>query len=121
MNALNYTILYVANPKKSAEFYQRLFQTEPVVTEDIYYMFVLQTGRLGLWAIDDTQPPATKGPSQSELVFTLGSREEVDACCRLWQQHGAEILQQPSEMDFGYTFTCSDPDGHRLRVYVYEE
>jgi hypothetical protein len=27
------------------------------------------------------------------------------------------ILQPPTEMDFGRTFTAADPDGHRLRVF----
>lgn len=121
MNALNYSILYVSSPQQSAAFYQRLLQAEPVMVEANYAMFVLPTGRLGLWAADDVQPPAVSGPSQSELVFTLNSRAEVDACYLAWQQQGAEVLQPPSDMDFGYTFTCSDPDGHRLRVYVYEE
>ena len=26
-------------------------------------------------------------------------------------------LQAPTRMDFGLTFTASDPDGHRLRVF----
>ena len=28
------------------------------------------------------------------------------------------ILQEPVQMDFGHTFVASDPDGHRLRVFV---
>lgn len=28
-----------------------------------------------------------------------------------------EIVQAPEAMDFGYTFSGIDPDGHRLRVY----
>lgn len=30
---------------------------------------------------------------------------------------GLPMLQTPTTMDFGYTFTATDPDGHRLRVF----
>jgi len=32
-------------------------------------------------------------------------------------KHGLVIVQAPTEMDFGYTFVASDPDGYRLRVF----
>jgi len=31
-----------------------------------------------------------------------------------------DIIQEPVQMDFGYTFVATDPDGHRLRVFVPE-
>jgi predicted lactoylglutathione lyase len=31
---------------------------------------------------------------------------------------GADVLQKPTQMDFGYTFTVADPDGHRLRAFA---
>ena len=31
---------------------------------------------------------------------------------------GCIVLQQPTAMDFGYTFTVQDPDGHRVRVFA---
>ena len=29
---------------------------------------------------------------------------------------GAAVLQEPAQMDFGYTFTVADPDGHLWEV-----
>ena len=31
---------------------------------------------------------------------------------------GAAVLQEPTHLDFGYTFTVADPDGNRLRVFA---
>jgi hypothetical protein len=31
---------------------------------------------------------------------------------------GLRIIQEPVKMDFGFTFTAADPDGHRLRVFA---
>lgn len=122
MKALNFTILYVSDPAASAAFYQRLLGLPPVEQSATFAMFVLSDGgRLGLWRRDGVRPAATPGSSQSELVLSAASREEVDSCHQQWQQWGINILQQSVSMDFGYTFTAADDDGHRLRVYVYEE
>ena len=28
------------------------------------------------------------------------------------------ILRAPTQLDFGYTFTSADPDGHRVRIFM---
>lgn len=121
MKALNFTILYVKDPAASAAFYQRLLGLPPVELSATFAMFMLPDGgRLGLWQRDGVCPAVAPGSSQSELALTAASREEVDSCHRQWQQWRMDILQPPLNMDFGYTFTAADDDGHRLRVYVYE-
>jgi hypothetical protein len=35
-----------------------------------------------------------------------------------WIACGLRIVQEPVDLDFGYTFTALDPDGHRLRVFA---
>jgi len=35
-----------------------------------------------------------------------------------WTKRGLAIAQEPTKMNFGFTFTALDPDGHRLRVYA---
>ncbi|HVW91717.1 MAG TPA: drug:proton antiporter, partial [Devosia sp.] len=36
----------------------------------------------------------------------------------VWKGLDLVMLQEPTEMDFGFTFTAADPDGHRLRVFA---
>jgi len=43
---------------------------------------------------------------------------QVDALHADWRERGLAILQDPQMLDFGYTFTAADPDGHRLRVFA---
>jgi hypothetical protein len=31
------------------------------------------------------------------------------------------VVQEPTRMDFGFTFVVADPDGHRLRPFVLAE
>jgi predicted enzyme related to lactoylglutathione lyase len=35
-----------------------------------------------------------------------------------WTKLGLEVVQEPTRMDFGFTFVVADPDGHRLRPFV---
>jgi predicted enzyme related to lactoylglutathione lyase len=37
---------------------------------------------------------------------------------KAWKLLGLDIIQEPTKMDFGFTFTAADPDGHRLRVFA---
>lgn len=122
MKALDFTILYVANPANSAAFYQRILHADAVELSPTFAMFILPSGgRLGLWITSGVIPQVATGVSQSEIVFTAESREDVDNIFSQWQEKGVEILNPPTSLDFGYTFTACDPDGHRLRVYVYED
>ena len=57
---------------------------------------------------------SVSGISASEVAFIAN---DVDATHAEWLAKGTTILQGPTDMDFGRTFTAADPDGHRLRVF----
>lgn len=115
----NFVLLYVASPTESAGFYARLLAQPPVESSPTFAMFALGSGvMLGLWARHTVEPAAAGRPGSTELAFTQPSREAVDALHAEWQERGLPIIQVPTVMDFGYTFTATDPDGHRLRVFA---
>lgn len=116
----NHLLLYVVDARQSCRFYAELLNLQPVEAQDTFCMFRLPSGvMLGLWGAAGVQPAATP-PGGFELGFAVASRAEVDALHAQWQARGIRLLQPPTAMDFGYTFTACDPDGHRLRVYVPE-
>lgn len=118
----NFSILYVTNPPASAAFYAALLGAEPVESAPTFAMFVLESGvKLGLWLKQDVEPPVSAAAGGSELAFSLPGERDVDALYSDWQARGITLLQAPVHMDFGYTFTAADPDGHRLRVYAGSE
>jgi predicted enzyme related to lactoylglutathione lyase len=81
-------------------------------------MFALPSGvNLGLWGRDEVLPKATL-PGGVELCFPVESKDAVRAKRADWAALGLKVIQEPTEMDFGFTFTAADPDGHRLRVYA---
>jgi predicted lactoylglutathione lyase len=114
----SFIILYVKNVLSSVEFYQSLLGTPPINPSPGFALFALDGGpMLGLWRIDDVLPAASVIGGQ-ELAFAVESRDLVHSLLSEWSDKGWTIVQQPTDMDFGFTFTALDPDGHRLRIMV---
>ena len=112
-------ILYVEDPLKSAAFYEKLLRAKPVDASPGFVVFNLNAPTmLGLWKRADVKPAVTAPTGSNELSFEVESHAMLDEFFAAAKDIGTEILQQPEHMDFGYTFTCADPDGHRLRVFT---
>ena len=58
------------------------------------------------------------GNGSAAKLYSNWDKQTVDAHFEIWKKQGMPIAQQPTEMDFGYTFVACDPDGHRLRVFA---
>ena len=112
-------LLYVEDPLKSAEFYEKLLRAKPVEASPGFAMFALTAPTmLGLWRRADVLPKASAPAGSNEVGFQVDSKDEVDQFFAMSEKLGVTILQKPETMDFGYTFTIADPDGHRLRVFA---
>ena len=111
-------LLYVEDPIASAAFYEKLLRAPPVEASPGFAMFALTPPTmLGLWKRADVLPKATAPTGSNELGFHVDSKEIVEQFFASAKQIGAKVLQEPVQMDFGYTFTVADPDGNRLRVF----
>jgi predicted lactoylglutathione lyase len=111
-------IFYVEDPLKSAEFYEKLLRAKPVDASPGFAVFALNVPTmLGLWKRADVLPKVTVPTGSNELSFQVENKSIVDDFFIAAQKIGASVLQNPTQMDFGYTFTVADPDGHRLRVF----
>ncbi|OEC40354.1 drug:proton antiporter [Pseudomonas sp. 1D4] len=110
--------LYVDDSARSADFYRRLLTGDIVEQSSTFALFVFPNGfKLGLWGRTGVEPATTVRGGGGELCVHVDSDEDVDRLHQRWREQGVEIVQAPLAMDFGYTFTGLDPDGHRLRVY----
>ncbi|WP_417526635.1 VOC family protein [Marinomonas shanghaiensis] len=123
MDLSNFTILYVDNVQCSVDFYCPLFDREPVESTAGFALFVSETGaKFGLWAREYVLPKVNDVPAGSmEVALTLDNLITLQITYTKWRELGVDIIQEPTELDFGTTFTALDPDGHRLRVYTYEK
>lgn len=118
MPLLNYVLLAVESPLKSAELYDRILEAKPVESAETFVLYVLPSGlKVGLWLAEEMQP--VPGPAGgSELSFTIADRPALLRLYEEWKALGLKVEQKPTDMDFGFTFVVSDPDGHRLRPFV---
>lgn len=118
MTPANFILLHVESVAASSAFYQRLLDAKPIEASPTFVMFVLAGGfKIGLWDRGEVEPMTSGATGAGEIVFSCDSDTDVDATHALWISRQAHILQAPTTMDFGRTFTAADPDGHRLRVY----
>jgi len=114
----DWTLAYVADPLKSADLYAKIFGVEAVDRAPTFSMFVLPNGnKVGFWLKGDVEPKATPAGG-IEIGFTEQSKDAVAARANAFRALGLTLLQEPTEMDFGFTFTAADPDGHRIRVFA---
>ena len=72
----------------------------------------------GLWQREGVAPAVTAAPGSVELAAALADEAALRDCWARWRGLGVEVIQPPTQMDFGLTMTAADPDGHRLRVFV---
>ncbi|OQS46973.1 drug:proton antiporter [Chromobacterium violaceum] len=118
----NFVILYVDQPARSAGFYSRLFDLQPIEQSPTFAMFKFASGmRLGLWSRHTVEPGSDVLGGGGELVVQIEDFAALDACLADWRAQGLRILQPITDMDFGRTFVALDPDEHRLRAYVRTE
>ena len=118
MTTPNLVLLYVTDVPRAAAFWGSLFGSAPVEAADTFAMLPMREGMmLGLWKIGGVTPSTTTLGGGGELCAALRSRDEVDALHAEWIGRDVPVIQPPTSLDFGYTFTAVDPDGHRIRVF----
>jgi predicted enzyme related to lactoylglutathione lyase len=119
MAPLNFILAYVEDAERSAALYGKLLDAKPVESSPNWAMFALPNGLvLGLWGRREVQPAASAPAGAMELGFPVADDAAVTRTRDDWEALGLKIVQEPTQMDFGFTFTATDPDGHRLRVFA---
>jgi predicted enzyme related to lactoylglutathione lyase len=118
MPNLSFILAYVDDVASSTALYGKLLDLEPVESSANFAMFAMPNHvMLGLWARQDVEPAANK-PGGIELAFAMESEAALQKALAQWKALGLAVIQPPTKMDFGLTFTVTDPDGHRLRAFV---
>lgn len=115
-------VLHVEDMSASVGFYTDLLGLSPENPSPTFAPFSLSSGVLfGLWQRSGVEPAVEASACSVELCFPVNDRKEVEQVYADWRSKGLRIAQEPVEMDFGYTFTALDADGHRLRVIAESE
>ena len=119
MSDISFVLLYVADVKRSEDFYADLLGRKARDSSPGFAMFAAAPNvMLGLWLASDVKPAAAVNPGGGEICLTVADNPSVDAAAAAWRAKGVTIAQEPTTLDFGYTFVGLDPDGHRVRVFA---
>ncbi len=116
----NHTLLfYVSDPKASASFYERALGLKTLELSPGFGLLKLnEMTMLGLWNRAGVLPKPAASAGAGEIGVSVADNAAVDAQHVTWKAAGITIIQPPQQMDFGYTCTAADPDGHRIRVFA---
>ncbi len=118
MSDVSFILVYVDNVAASEAFYATILGRPAIESSVTFAMLPAAPGvMLGLWKRDGVKPKATPSGG-GEIAFTASGEVEVEALCAQWRARGVAIAQEPTRLDFGYTFVGLDPDGQRLRVFA---
>ncbi|HLK88721.1 MAG TPA: VOC family protein [Polyangia bacterium] len=118
MPNVDYVLLAVKEPQRSAQLYSKLLGRDPVESSPGFVLYAPPAGpKVGLWAAHEVRP--TPRPAGGvELSFSLPDEASVRRTFADWRALGLEVVQEPTRMDFGFTCVLADPDGHRLRPFA---
>ncbi len=122
MQIPNLMLFYVKNPLDSALFYEKIFASNPVAAHPSYVAFSFENGfHFSLWSTQATNFVSDGTGHRSELAFMLHDEQTLHDTYKRWREHGVPLEQDLHEAVFGLTFVALDPDGHRIRVCLFDK
>ena len=113
--------MFVDDPKRSKEFYERVFDVSPVYEDDDSVAFEFENLIVNLLAEraapELIEPTPVAGREAGERVQLTIFVEDADAVCEQLGSAGVVLLNGPQDREWGMrTAAFSDPDGHVWEV-----
>jgi predicted lactoylglutathione lyase len=117
--------LPVKDLKKTSTFFAKLgYSFDPqfsdekakcmIISDDIYVMLLVEPF---FKSFTGKEIPDTSKTSEVILSLIADSREAVDQFMEKCVSAGGRDLSKPQEMDFMYTRSFEDPDGHLWEIF----
>ena len=109
--------LFVADPRISKAFYERVFEAQKLFEDDNSVAFSFECAVINLLAlsaapelISPASVAAEDGGSSAQITIAV---DDVDATCAELEDKGVVLLNGPMDRPWGIrTASFSDPDGH---------
>ncbi len=121
LNTVGAITLFVADPRRAQEFYERAFEATPLYQDDDAATFKFENLLLNVLrheaAHELVEPAAvSSGDAGSSFQLTVWV-DDADAACAELGQRGVSFLNGPVDRDWGVrTAAFADPDGHVWEV-----
>jgi catechol 2,3-dioxygenase-like lactoylglutathione lyase family enzyme len=109
--------LFVSDPRASAAFYERTFDTRPIFEDASSAAFRFEGAVINLLArpaATELIAPAPVAADSAGSAFQMTiDVADVDEACAELQRRGVSLLNGPMDRPWGLrTASFSDPDGH---------
>lgn len=109
--------LFVEEPRRSREFYERVLEREPVYEDEAAATFRLENVLVNLLrrseAPELVEPASIAEPGAGPGVLLTLAVEDTDAAVAALRAKGVELLNGPVDRPWGVRTACfADPDGH---------
>jgi predicted enzyme related to lactoylglutathione lyase len=112
-------ILYVSNPIASTAFYTTALGLTAQYASPGFAMLSFASGLdLGLWKREAVVPSAANQPGAMEVALALPDLDSLKTLRASLDARGTPITQDIETMGFGTALSVTDPDGHRIRLFV---
>ncbi|WP_028974579.1 VOC family protein [Spirochaeta cellobiosiphila] len=111
-------VLYVNDINASKKFYEQILEGEGLVLSPTFVSFNLSNLSLELKEKGSNIPEVTVTGGGAEICIKLANIEELEQVYKNWLASGISMLQNITDVVYGLTFTASDLDEHRIRVFV---
>jgi catechol 2,3-dioxygenase-like lactoylglutathione lyase family enzyme len=113
--------LFVADPRRSKAFYERVFGAAPVYEDDNSVVFEFQNLIVNLLvrsaAPELVEPTGVAAPDAGASFQLTIWVEDTDAVCEQLRANGVELLNGPVDRPWGMrTAAFADPDGYVWEV-----
>ena len=113
--------LFVDDPKRSKEFYERVFELSPIYEDESSTAFKFESTIVNLLvrsAGDELIAPApVAGPGGGASLQLTIWVDDADKACEALATRGVSLLNGPIDREWGMrTAAFADPDGHVWEV-----
>ncbi|EIA1623025.1 glyoxalase [Vibrio parahaemolyticus] len=121
MLTINSFVLYVENIHVSQTFYSRLFDCEVTLLSPTFASMPLSHSvKLTLKRSDALTPISMVKGGGAELSLSVADGHQLELVYNKWKEMGVDFIQPPMTSVYGLNFVATDPDKHRIRVFISE-
>ncbi|TOG90527.1 glyoxalase [Vibrio parahaemolyticus] len=117
MLTINSFVVYVENIHVSQTFYSRLFDCEVTLLSPTFASMPLS---LTLKQSNALTPVSTMKGGGTELSLSVADGHQLELVYNKWKEMGVDFIQPPITSVYGLNFVATDPDKHRIRVFISE-
>ncbi|MEP7167262.1 MAG: VOC family protein [Candidatus Woesebacteria bacterium] len=109
---LNSIMVGSAQPKVMADFYEKVFEKKPDMTDGDWAGWTVGSTFFGVGAHSEVKG---KSKDPSRMMFNLETKEVKEEFARI-KALGATVVKEPYEMGGAWIATLEDPDGNYFQL-----